>query len=279
MSAEIQQGQNILPPSQDSIYEALTSLQTSDPQTYQAIVRIANPPAGIGGFLFDIPGDDEIRLRSQVTNYFLENNKSVQDNVAVEPATMTLRGLVAELSLGIPLNPPVQTSADALPILPAMTPPQTPQQNQNSMLAAFQAAVAKASAQGQAEADGTSQSLYQYFGNPAGVTKQTSAFLYFRELQTGQQLVSVETPWGIFPQCAIIEVRVMQDARSKYVSDFTVTFQEMRFSGDATVQTGQLAGRNDNQMAPTVQDGSAGQTAITTEEVSPLFPWAGKGGA
>ena len=127
MSAEIQQGQNILPPSQDSIYEALTSLQTSDPQTYQAIVRIANPPAGIGGFLFDIPGDDEIRLRSQVTNYFLENNKSVQDNVAVEPATMTLRGLVAELALGIQLNPPVSTSADALPILPAMTPPQTPQ--------------------------------------------------------------------------------------------------------------------------------------------------------
>ena len=273
MSTQIQQGQNVVPPDNESIYQSLTSLQVSDPQTYQAIVRPSNPPAGIGGFLFDIPGDEEVRLRSNVTNYFLENNTTVQDNIALEPPTITLRGMIAELSLGIPLNPPVTPAQEALPILPAMTPPQTPQQDQNSFLAAYQKGLAQSSAQGQAAASGTSQSLYEYFGVPAGVTKQTAAFLYFRELWAGQQLVSVETPWGIWQQCAILEVRVVQDARTKYESDFTVTFQEMRFAGDATVTVSQNnAGRSALQNSPEVQDLNSGQEPLTAEETSQYLP-------
>ena len=280
MSAPVQQGNNVIPPDQESIYLALTSLQTSDPKNYQAIVRTNNPPQGIGGFLFDIPLDDEVRLRSQATNYYLENNQSVQDNIAVEPAVITLRGLIAELALGGPINPAVTAISNALPLLPAMTPPLTPQQEQDAALNALADQLDQQAGQGQAAAAGTSQSLYEYFdtrngGYTTSLTKQTAAFLYFRQLQSGQQLVSVETPWGIFPQCAIIDLRILQEAKTKYVSDFTVTFQEMRFSGDATVQTGQLAGRNVNQMAPVVQDGSAGQTQTDLENVSTLFSWAG----
>ena len=268
----IQQGQNIVPPDTESIYQTLTTLQTSNPQGYNAIVRTNNPPPGIGGFLFDIPGDEEVRLRSQITNYFLENNTPVQDNIALEPPTITLRGMVAELVLGVAAAPPVAQVTNPLPLVPGMMPPMT--QSQQEAYSSQQAASQQAATSGSdaAAAAGTSLSLYAYYDGTVSagnaITRQTNAFLYFRELWAGQQLVSVETPWGIWQNCAILEVRPIQDSKTKYMTDFTITFQEIRFAGEATVQTGQLAGRTALQMAPQVQDGNAGQTPLTTPTAS-----------
>ena len=265
----------VIPPDNESIYASLTSLSTSNPTAYQAIVRPTNPPNGIGGFLFDIPGDEEIRLRSQITSYFLEDNTPVQDNLALEPMKITLRGMVAELALGIPTNGPAATIANPLPLQPAMQPGMTDSQQQ--AYAAQQAATAQANQQGQdaAAQAGTSQSLYQYYqannGTNASVTKQTAAFLYFKALWSGQQLISVETPWGIVNNCAILDMRVVQSEKSKYVSDFTITFQEFRFAGEATITAGNLAGRTALQLAPTTQDGNAGQTAPTAGQISTLY--------
>ena len=266
---------NIIAPDDASIFATLQNLKTGDPTFYNAVVRPNNPPLGIGGFLFDIPGDEEIRLRSQVTNYFLENNTMVQDNIAVEAATITLRGTVAELSLGIPANPPTPQLATVNPLVPAMMPGQTPQQTQTFQTNAAQAAAESTSGQSQALASGTSQSLYQYYSTTSTTqdsqTRQTGAFLYFQQLQTGQQLCSVETPWGIYENCAILEVRAMQDERTRGATEFTVTFQQMRFSGDATVQTGNLAGRTTLQMAPVTQDGNAGQTQTNLQQMMTLL--------
>lgn len=267
----------VVPPDAQSIFSALRSLQTSSPLAYNAIVRPANPPAGIGGFLFDIPDDEEIRLRSQITNYFLENNTSIQDNITVEPAVITLRGVIAELSLGIPLNPPTAQSATVNPLIPAMMPVMTPQQQEAYAEKQQQAALTATAGVNQAAANGTSQSLYAYYLNQTGAgnslelqqlglgaySKQRAAFLYFQQLQAGQQLCSVETPFGIYEQCGILEVRAIQDGRTRYMSEFTVTFQEMRFAGDATVQTGNLAGRTALALSPVTQDGNAGQTPST----------------
>lgn len=261
---------NIIPPDLQTVFETLQSLQTSNPVAYRAIVRPNNPPRGIGGFLFDIPDEDEIRLRSQATNYFLEDNTSVQDNIAIEPAIITLRGVVAELVLTALINPPTNSSGTVNPLVPAMMPGMTPQQSQNYAIAQQQKAQATAVASGTSAGKGTSQSLYNYFvknfiteaGSPNATDRQTNAFLYFQQLQAGQQLVSVETPWGIYEQCAIIEVRAMQGASSKYSTNFSITFQEMRFSGEATVNTANSAGRTTLQLQPTTQNGNAGQTTI-----------------
>jgi hypothetical protein len=257
---------NVIPPDSESVFTALTTLQTSNPTSYNAIVRPNNPPVGIGGFLFDIPGDEEIRLRSQITNYYLESNTTVQDNIALEPAQITLRGLVAELSMGLPMQPAPATSPNPLPTFAAMSPAQTPGQIQNGIV---NAPVASA-------ASGGATSLYSYYENyeamgSGSVTRQTAAFLYFMNLWSGQQLCSVETPWGIWQNCAILEIRAMQEARTRYESDFTITFQELRFAQDATVQTGNLAGRIAPDLSPVSQNGNAGKTQATPAQNSLLY--------
>ena len=262
---------NIIPPDDSSIFTTLQNLQTFDSSFYNAVVRPNNPPLGIGGFLFDIPGDEQIRLRSQISNYFLEDNTTYQDNIAVEPAIITLHGMVAELVLGIPLNPPSPTSTTVNPLIPAMMPGMTPQQQQDYNQNQAQLALATNSGQAQAAANGTSQSLYQFYKTTSTTqdsqTRQTGAFLYFQQLQVGKQLCSVETPWGIYENCAILEVQAIQDERTKAVTEFTITFQTMRFAQDATVVSGNLAGRTSLQMATTTQDGNAGQTPTTQQAI------------
>ena len=261
----IQQGQNIIPPDNESIYQALATLQTSNPQQYLAIVSPSPLPPGIGGFLFDIPGDEEVRLRSQITNYYLENNTPVQDNIALEPPTITLRGIVAELAGSTVLAPPSSQVTNPLPLVPGMMPPMTPSQQEAFTEQQEASRQASESGYAAAAASGTSQNLYSTWGasgTEGSVTRQTNAFLYFRELWAGQQLMSVQTPWGIWENCAILEIRPVQDSKTKYMTDFTITFQEMRFAGEATVTVGSTAGRNQQQTAPKTQNGNAGQTPL-----------------
>lgn len=250
-----------------SVYDALTKLTTGDGSSYNAIVRPNNPPLGVGGFIFDIPGDQEIRLRSQITNYFLESNTTIQDNIAVEPAMITLRGVVAELVFTAPLNPTTTVPTTTNPDVPAMMPAMTLGQIETYSAAASAAAARSTSQANQAAGSSTSQSMYQFYqtsstGSNPSLTRQSSAFLYFLNLWSGQQLVSVETPWGVFQNCGILEVRVVQDEKTRYATDFTVSFQEIRFAQPVLPQTGNVAGRTALQQQSQTQNGQMGQTPI-----------------
>lgn len=249
----------IVPSDKPSIFAILQNLRLANPPYYQAVVRPNNPPLGIGGFLFDIPGDEEVRLRSQITDYFLEDNTTVQDNIAIEPETITLRGMIAELTYK--LQPPgaqSKTPANALPLLPDMQPPLTATQQAN-----YNASQPSTTA---IQVD----SIYRFYEALGGIAPQQSlqadAFNYFYNLWTGRQLLSVETPWGIWQDVAILDLRINQAANTRYESDFTVVFKKMRFAGTIVVQEGQLAGRNALQAQPQTQDGNAGQGTITDSQ-------------
>jgi hypothetical protein len=252
---------NTVPTDSPSIFEALATLQTSNPPAYNAIVRPNNPPAGIGGYLFDIPGDEEVRLRSAISRHYVESNTPISDHITLEPEMITLRGVVAELANGLPATPTQAPAPNPLPVLPAMSPGLTPGQQQT--------ASATAPTQGE-QASG----LYQYYlsGSPAGsLTRQTNAFLFFQQAWWGRQLMSVETPWGIFLNMAIADLRVVQSKETKYLSDFTVILEKIRVAGEATVNAGQLAGRNALQQAPVSQNGAAGQVTPTAAQAAALY--------
>lgn len=238
---------NVIPADQASIYDALTTLQTSNPTAYNAIVRPNNPPAGIGGFLFDIPGDEEVRLKSAISRHFVENNTPISDHIALDPEQVTVRGLVAELVAGVTTPSPVAAIANVLPLLGVMMPP----------LTIAQTAAAAATAVGtflQTQSLSGQQSLYQYFQatapGRANLTRQQNAALFFQQAWWGRQLFSVETPWGIWTNMAISDVRMLQSKESRYISDFAIVFERIRVAGDITVQPGQAAGRNVFQRTP-----------------------------
>lgn len=364
--------QNIIPsdaPSQLDVLESLSELEQ------KAIIRPNNPPPGIAGFLFDIPGDEWIELESQITDHFTEANTAIQDNIALSPEKVTVKGLVAELVMGasppaptapvtnplpdnIPFTPPltggstfsllssagigqlVKTAGSSLalgilarkapgitsaakafgptiiagaqgritaavtaslktlqepanaaallipniqlpgpaqvavnvvksvlpklsgPIISALKTPNFP--NSQTLLGG---AVAQQSA-----AANASNSLNQVYEakqpTPPKRTRQTSAFLYFYSLWKGRQLFSVETPWGLWTNMAILTLRAEQSEETKSSTNFTVVFKKIHIADTVTVQLGNLAGRNAFQAGantPT-QNGNVGQTAIAPEE-------------
>lgn len=114
-------------PSDDStsVFDVLRSLSQLE---RQAIVRPKNPPDGIAGFVFNVTQEEEINLRSVITDHFVEDNTAINDEIALSPEEFTLRGIVAELSIR-PGGDRIQSSArrwQPLPINPLPAPVPTP---------------------------------------------------------------------------------------------------------------------------------------------------------
>lgn len=254
--------QIIIPSDSPSIYDALSVLDK------QAIVRPNNPPPGIAGFLFDIPGDEELRLRTAITQHYLEDNTPVQDMAALQPEEIKLRGLIAELSTGLPSLPAPVPVPNTLPLNPVIIP--TPSAGQAQ--AAASAGAAETAAQSAALSTQTAYSYQQSISpQQPNQTRQSNALGYFYQLWKGRMTFSVETPFGIMNNMMITDAHVVQEADSREKSNFTIVFQKIRTVGAAIVQSGQLSGRRALQASPTTQNGVAGQQPVSDAQAAQLY--------
>ncbi len=252
----------IVPTDKPSIYDVLDSLTTLE---RQAIVRPTNPPPGIAGFIFHIPEEEEVQLRSEISKHFVEANTTITDQIALLPEEVTLRGLVAEIVAVTPSPDQVAKIPAALPLNPATAPELTDYQIQQTDPAQTPEQIQALS----------SQSLFEFFnaraGQPPNQTKQSRTFAYFYQLQRGRQLVTVETPWGFFTNMAIQLVRAQQGDETKFRSSFSITFEKIRTAGSSVVVAGQLAGRAFQQSAPVTQNGTAGKSPVTDDDQASLL--------
>lgn len=126
-------------------------------------------------------------------------------------------------------------------------------------------------------------SLYKYFTDKAPPSKgeaQANAVGYFYQMWLGRQLFSVETPWGIINNMAILSGDFEQPEETKSQTAFTITFQKIRIATTVTVNLGQLAGRNAVQAsaASPAQGGTAGQTPATPAQARSWLSWLKGGG-
>lgn len=256
---------SIVPTDAPSVFEVLNSLTTLQ---RQAIVRANNPPPGFAGFLFDIPEDDEVSLRSEITNNFLEDNTVVIDQIGILPEEVSVRGLVAEIVALAPSSSSPAKVANPLPDNPALTPALAPQAQQEADAAFFRTGLALAGLQ-------SSGSLWDFFlaraPQPPSQTKQARAFLYFYGLWKARELFTVETPWGFFTDMAIESLRASQDDETRFRSSFAIKFKKIRTSRVATITVGQLAGRANLQGASVTNNGTAGQAPLSTSERESLL--------
>jgi hypothetical protein len=274
---------NTIPTDTPSVFVALQTLQTSNQQGYNAIVRMSNPPPGIGGMLFSIPDEEKVRLESEITDHYVEDNTTLQDQWALKPEEVTLRGVVAELGTVVQPNTATVPAPNPLPLNPAMGPSLTQTQIQKQAVATATAVLANNSATG-------TNSLYQYYTNqinaavastkdPSGKTllqaasrsKQSLIFGYFQQLWWGRQVCTIETPWGFWTNMAIKLLEGVQGPDSRFQSDFYVTFKHIRIAADITVQAGSVAGRAAQQSAPVSQNGTAGLVAATPTQVNSMY--------
>lgn len=269
---------NLVPTDLSSIYDKLGTLSTSESRL--ALVRPNNPPPGIAGFLFDVVDDDGSELESDITDHYIEDNTAIQDHIALRPETVTVTGRVAELVRAVPVTKPVTEVTNPLPLIPDLMPTLTPgsQEREDAELLA--------QTEGEAAIQ-FSQDLYGFYQNNSrqqpGQTKQSYIYGYIYQLWKGRQLFSVETPWGIFENMAILSASVKQGPESRSVSEFTITFKKIRVARTINVLPGLLeqravfdqnnsgnldflAGRSVFQRSPTVENGIVGQTPFTNAQ-------------
>jgi hypothetical protein len=199
----------LIPANGQSAFDLIPQLSTLE---QQAIIRPTNPPAGIAGFLFDVPDEEEMNSRADITDNYVEANFAVQDHIAIKPDEYTVRGFVAELVAYTPKNPATAAVDNALPLNPEILPELTPGTEQE------QADLAELREESQRQV-AQQNTLWDFYkartSAPPDQTKQRRAFLYFHALMNARQLFTVETPWGVLYPAAIESIRMAQGPETR----------------------------------------------------------------
>lgn len=212
--------------------------QTSLPAFVDTVTSqfIVNPPSpntiGVSGFIFSIIGDEVFSLDSEITDSYLEDNTSVQDQIALRPEQFTLSGYVGELVNSFPnLFTNIITALQNFGNTPEAGPTLNTQDQQYydnlTLIAASEVSIIN-----------TAQNVYSLFsGLSTTATAQQNAMQYFYNLWLSRTLCEVETPWGVLQNMAILNVRANQDETTRLFTGFSVTFKAMRFATTSTPTT------------------------------------------
>lgn len=101
-------GSNVIPSDSPSVFAALSTSQAT------ALAYPSPFPPGFAGLVFDWIGEERLELRSEITDSWVEDNTTVQDQIALHPERFTLDAATAEVvfsptsinaSPSQPLNP------------------------------------------------------------------------------------------------------------------------------------------------------------------------------
>lgn len=200
---------------------------------------------GIGGFVFDNEGDTTLNLVAEITDHYTEDNKSIQDHIAIKPKRLTLKGYVGELVYYSPQNDGgfIQKAVQKLTTISSFLP-------QLSAAATQATALIQKARDGNLSLDNVSlesvNKILDLWGLAknlgANDSKQQRAYMYFKALYEQKILSSIQTPYEFLSNMAIESIIALQDERSKYVTDFTITFKQIRTVDIVSVE-GSQSGR------------------------------------
>jgi len=237
--------------------------------------------------LFHTEGENSIALESDVTDHYVEDNTAINDQVALRPEIITVRGFIGDLNDVAPYG--LQTAkqaAEKLTVINAYTPVLSATALSLYNRAAFlysvginaaNAAVASYSSingliNGQnnetvitgTETDTQLRNLTGNRGRISIQSKQQIAFQQFYGYWRQRTLFTVQTPWAIFKNMVIKTLRATQSEDSNSITDFEITFKIMRFAKTENVNSTIVNASN--------LDGRAGQSSITEVETVTTNP-------
>lgn len=197
------------------------------------VVQPADPNSEV--FLFDTRGEEEAKIESDITDNWIENNSAIQDHIGLKPLIITLRGYVGELTNKV--DPDIQellrkyenssdkapnlTVAPLNPFLPSLT---TQAQYIVNRAEEVYGVYKKANKT-------VNRIDEKMAGIPtADLTRQQEVFNKLKLLWENRSLSYVYTPYGIFPNMAILTLNARQDEETKSISEFSVTFKQIRIA-------------------------------------------------
>jgi hypothetical protein len=196
----------------------------------QAIVKPTSLKE-IGGFRFDIVDSDSIKIQSEITDHYIEDNSVIHDHIALPPERVSVVGFTGELlryttqvsaeltELEVKLNDIGAYSSEfSVPIKKAYDAIKTAIDLENK---AFKA----------------TENLFSVFDDNFLYdkrTRQAKLFSYFYSLWEAREIFTVDTPYKTFPNMAIESMDVRQGT-SDGISEFDITFKKLRFA-DITIE-------------------------------------------
>lgn len=240
---------------------ALSSLIAVTPNTNLGYQPQATPPKdgtisdNPTTILFHYEGEQVSVFKSDITDHYVEDNTAVQDQIALKPEMITTHGFIGELNDVPPSGFGFLSSLTSkLGVLGAYAPGLT-----NTALGAINTAQNVYSSASKAVnsvvgalsslSGNASQNVVGSSGITQGSTQnqQQKIFAQFYGYWRNRTLFQVQTPWGVFQNMAIDELRVIQSDETNTVSEFQITFKMIRFSNVAvnpTVVTGRLSAQS-----------------------------------
>lgn len=241
---------------------------------------------GIAGFKFHIPQTEQVKLESEITDYYSDINSNYQDHVVRKPITITMTGLVGDYFYSV--NQIEDMLAMVVPTLSLVKQflPQITSAAKQMIIKKYDERAVEDLAFSPSSSDLTQQNLdnlldensglsfadnfgiktsksvgtsYQFNFNAMDLftlfqnlyklkSAQTRAFLFFEALWKSSALFSVETTWKRFDNMAILSVQPLRDENAD-ITQFQVTMKQLNFTQSKSESAETVAGRMKEQAA------------------------------
>ncbi len=205
-------------------------------QGVEGTSELPNPPA----FLFDYEGENGVHLQSEITDHYIEDLTAIQDHWALRPPKVTVHGFIGELTdlLPIPVLGPLVQTVSKLLIIDDFS----PAFSASALIALNDAASLYTTAKTTVDTAVSAFDALANGGQPSQ-TKQQVAFQKLYGYWNQRLLWTIQTPWMIFKNMALEEVRPIQEPETKMVTDYFLTFKAIRTATVISGATPAIQGR------------------------------------
>lgn len=208
------------------------------PQRQAAGVNVAISKSYDPAILFHYEGDQSVLLESDITDHYVEDNSAINDQIALRPEIVTTHGFIGELNDVVPIaNLFLQHLKSALTVIGVYSPDLTVAaiEAYNEAFFLYQTAAnavnAVVSAWASINGENTQAVIDQNgITDASNQNRQQIAFQRFYGYWKNRTLFTVQTPWAVFENMAIKSCRPIQDADTRMITDFEVTFKMIRFA-------------------------------------------------
>lgn len=204
--------------------------------------------------LFHYEGEQVLTLDTDITDHYVEDNRAVQDQIAIKPEMFVTHGFIGELNDVLPKGLQfLQGIAETLTVVDGYVPGlsttaliaynkavldyQAIKNTANAAVSAFSSIGTAIFGDDTGTEVVTGSGLFE-IGNGAVQTKQQSMLQQLYGYQNSRTLFNIQTPWAILTNMAIKTVRAIQDADNRLITDFEITWKKIRVANTITTLGG-----------------------------------------
>ena len=225
---------------------------------------ITGNTVGIGGYELTMRQSEVITIENSITDYYAEDNSSLQDNIALRPLKFTINGIVAEKFQDVRVSTSIAgTMANALmPVLSLMPNVSSFVLEQSFVIEAMVGQLMETLETGSRIVDQLIGTNNESSDTETDLTNQQKAFIFFYSAYKARELFEVALPFCTLNNCAIENVEITQPAETASFSELKISFKQMNFaSTQSTVGSTSIARRQ-------VQDSATPATNLSNLSAS-----------